>query len=321
MKGHKISERGFLIMKFVTAKDETNVFVGLVHEDNTKILPLSKANSKRSSKTEFPETMLECIELGEEFIGRVNSLMDWVKANQLEEELYLPIEGLTLLAPIPRPSKNIICIGKNYVDHAIEMGSGADIPEHIMVFTKAPTTVIGTKETIKLHQDVTSELDYEGELAVIIGKKGKAIKQEEALSYVFGYTIINDITARDLQSRHKQFFIGKSLDTSCPMGPWIVHKSSIESPNKLQIETRVNGEVRQNSNTDKFIFPIEEIISMLSKGMTLEPGDIIATGTPAGVGKGFRPPRFLKHGDDIEITIEKIGTLRNQVEGSLCSET
>lgn len=301
-------------MKFVSAKHEDEIFIGVVNESNSKVLPLRKAELKRSSETSFPHTMQECIEMGEAFIEKAESVEEWVRLNQLEGELYLSLEQLTLLAPIPRPTKNIFCVGKNYAEHAIEMGSKDDIPEHIMVFTKAPTTVIGADDTVLNHHEVTSELDYEGELAVIIGKKGKAIEREEALDYVFGYTIINDITARDLQARHKQFFIGKSLDTTCPMGPWIVHKSEIENPNQLQIQTLVNGEVRQHSNTENFIFPIEEIISVLSKGMTLEPGDIIATGTPAGVGKGFKPPRFLYPGDEIEITIEKIGTLRNQVE-------
>lgn len=218
-----------------------------------------------------------------------------------------------LLAPIPYPSKNIFCIGKNYREHAIEMGS-VEIPTELIVFTKAPTTVIGHLDEIMNHQEITRELDYEGELAIVIGKKGKAIKKEEALDYVFGYTIVNDITARDLQKRHQQFFLGKSLDSSCPIGPWIVSKSEIENPNQLQIETRVNGELRQKSSTSQFIFTVQEIIEILSKGMTLEPGDIIATGTPAGVGKGFKPPRFLKSGDQIEISIEKIGTLSNCVK-------
>ena len=133
------------------------------------------------------------------------------------------------------------------------------------------------------------------------------------MDYVFGYTIINDVTARDLQARHKQFFLGKSLDTTCPMGPWIVHASAIKEPNRLKIETRINGEIRQSSNTEQFIFPIETIISEMSKGMTLEPGDIIATGTPAGVGKGMKPPQFLQPGDRMEITVEKIGTLKNEI--------
>ena len=194
------------------------------------------------------------------------------------------------------------------------MGSEADIPEHVMVFTKAPTAIIGHGATVDAHQSSTDELDYEGELAVVIGKRGKNISQTEALDYVFGYTIVNDITARDLQQRHKQFFIGKSLDTSCPIGPWIVHHSAIKNPNNLAITTKVNGAIRQDSNTKHFIFPIEEIISVLSQGMTLEPGDIIATGTPAGVGKGFKPPRFLKQGDEIEIYIEAYREIKQYCE-------
>jgi 2-keto-4-pentenoate hydratase/2-oxohepta-3-ene-1,7-dioic acid hydratase in catechol pathway len=263
----------------------------------------------------IPAAMVDAIALGEQFFQEAQKIVQWAKEQPLDEDLYLPLETVTWMAPIPKPSKNIFCVGKNYADHAIEMGSKDDIPEHIMVFTKAPTSVIGDGEKILEHKNVTEQLDYEGELAVVIGKEGKAIEREKALDYVFGYTIVNDVTARDLQAKHKQFFIGKSLDTTCPMGPWIVHKSAIENPNNLNIQTTVNDEVRQDSNTEKFIFPIEEIISVLSQGMTLEPGDIIATGTPAGVGKGFKPPRFLKGGDVIEITVEGIGTLKNTVKG------
>ncbi|UQD51372.1 FAA hydrolase family protein [Bacillus methanolicus] len=300
-------------MKFVTAKDKNGVFVGIVNEENNSVLPIRKAEERRSGELHFPVTMIECIALGDDFIKKVENLIEWVNNSEVGKELYVPLEKVELLAPIPRPAKNIFCVGKNYAEHAIEMGSKDDIPEHVMVFTKAPTTVIGHQQKVLNHLKVTKELDYEGELAVVIGKAGKAIKKEEALDYVFGYTIINDITARDLQSRHKQFFIGKSLDATCPMGPWIVHKSVIENPNQLNIQTKVNGEMRQNSNTKHFIFPVEEIISVLSAGMTLEPGDIIATGTPAGVGKGFKPPRFLNPGDVIEVSIEKIGTLTNQI--------
>lgn len=301
-------------MKFVTVEHNQETFVGLVDPDEFKVLLLNPAEEARTGKRSFPSSMQECIDLGESFIEQVQVLYDWVNSGGHASSLYVSLEEVTLLAPIPRPNKNIFCVGKNYAEHAIEMGSEADIPEHIMVFTKAPTTVIGPNETVLNHQDVTNQLDYEGELAVVIGKKGRAIKKEEALDYIFGYTILNDVTARDLQSRHKQFFIGKSLDTTCPMGPWIVHKSVIENPNHLHIETRVNGEVRQNSNTKNFIFPIEEVISVLSAGMTLEPGDIIATGTPAGVGKGFKPPKFLSPGDQMEVTIKKIGTLKNTIQ-------
>ncbi|MBY0121069.1 fumarylacetoacetate hydrolase family protein [Bacillus sp. S/N-304-OC-R1] len=298
-------------MKFVTAEWAGEIFVGILNKDETKILPLNKATELKSGHRVFPDTLAECIALENNFIDKVNEIVDWAWRN---EDIFIPIEAATLMAPIPRPAKNIFCVGKNYAEHAIEMGSKDDIPEHVMVFTKAPTTVIGNNDSVLSHADITEQLDYEGELAIVIGKKGRGITKEEALDYIFGYTIINDITARDLQARHKQFFIGKSLDTTCPMGPWIVHASAVGNPNHLHIETIVNGEIRQNSNTENFIFPVEEVISVLSAGMTLEPGDIIATGTPAGVGKGFKPPRFLKTGDKVEITIEKIGTLSNRIE-------
>ncbi|KAB2337172.1 fumarylacetoacetate hydrolase family protein [Cytobacillus depressus] len=298
-------------MKFVTAEYAGEVFVGVINEAETKVLPLNHASVKKSGSREFPENLIDCIALGDSLIQKVHNLLDYAAAH---EDLFIPVEAVKLMAPIPKPSKNIFCVGKNYAEHAIEMGSKDDIPEHVMVFTKAPTTVIGHKDTVLNHREVTAQLDYEGELAIIIGRTGKGIKKEEALNYIFGYTIVNDITARDLQTRHKQFFIGKSLDTTCPMGPWIVHKSTVGNPNKLHIQTTVNGEVRQNSNTENIIFSVEDIITTLSQGMTLEPGDIIATGTPAGVGKGFKPPRFLQSGDRVEVTIENIGTLSNQIE-------
>lgn len=302
-------------MKFGTFKNESGIFIGIVNEDGTHVLSLASASEKMNGESAIPAAMIDAIALGEQFYQEAQKIVQWVKEQQLEEELYLPLEKVTLMAPIPKPSKNIFCVGKNYADHAIEMGSKDDIPEHVMVFTKAPTSVIGHGEAILEHKELTEQLDYEGELAAVIGKPGKAIRREEALDYVFGYTIVNDVTARDLQAKHKQFFIGKSLDTTCPMGPWIVHKSAIGNPNNLNIQTTVNDELRQDSNTEKFIFPIEEIIAVLSQGMTLEPGDIIATGTPAGVGKGFKPPRFLKGGDVVEITVEGIGTLKNSVNG------
>lgn len=300
-------------MKFVTAVLGSSPFVGLIDSKEDKILLLSEAEKAIKGQATLPNTMIECIKMGEKFIQLVTEIKEGITNIPNKETFFVSTKDVKLLAPIPRPEKNIFCIGKNYAEHAIEMGSKDDIPEHLIVFTKAPTTVIGPNEKIYHHKEVTNELDYEGELAVVIGKKGKNIPKEEALNYVFGYTIINDVTARDLQSRHKQYFLGKSLDTTCPMGPWIVHAASIQNPNQLHVETRINGEIRQQSNTKHFIFPVEEIISVLSQGMTLEPGDIIATGTPSGVGKGFKPPKFLNQGDEIEITIEQIGTLCNQI--------
>lgn len=284
-------------MKLLTGKRDNKVFIGVLDSTETKVLSVNER-----------ESMVECIAKGEKFLQEIKE-----KIQAASEEEYFFLEEVTLLSPVKKPPKNILCVGKNYVDHAIEMGSKDDIPEHLMVFTKAPTTIIGPNEQIDNHLSITKQLDYEGELAIVIGKKGRNIKKEDALDYVFGYTIVNDITARDLQAKHKQFFLGKSLDTSCPMGPVLVHKENLSDPNHLHIETKINGEVRQSSNTKHFIFSVEEMISTISLGMTLEPGDVIATGTPAGVGKGFQPPRFLNPGDQIEITIEGIGTLSNKV--------
>ncbi|MFC3883679.1 fumarylacetoacetate hydrolase family protein [Bacillus songklensis] len=298
-------------MKFVTAAHKEHVFVGMLIDD--RIIDLRKGEEQLFNTSELPSSMVELIERYETLSGKLAAIHKWGQEAPKAEGIHA-LEEIKWLAPIPRPRKNVFCVGKNYADHAIELGGKDDIPTHLMLFSKAPTTVVGHEEIVLHHQDVTKELDYEGELAVIIGKKCKNIKEEEAMDYVFGYTLINDVTARDLQERHKQFLLGKSLDTSCPMGPVIVHKSVIKNPGTLEIETKVNGEVRQKGNTEQFIFPIETIIATIAKGTTLEPGDIIATGTPAGVGKGFNPPRFLKPGDVVEITVEKIGTLRNTVK-------
>ncbi|OCA84302.1 hypothetical protein A8F94_16455 [Bacillus sp. FJAT-27225] len=289
-------------MKLATVIHNEETLPALVSQDGQAVLPL-----KSHAGIEFPATILGCIEQGEVFKEKVKSFA----ISEEAKALWIPVSDVKLLAPIPRPAKNVMCIGKNYEEHAIEMGSAEDIPEHVMVFTKPPTAVSGPNTEIPSHSDVTEQLDYEGELAVIIGKKGKSISREDALEYVFGYTILNDVTARDLQKRHKQYFLGKGLDGSCPMGPWIVTKDEIPDHGNLQIQTKVNGEVRQDSNTKHLIFPIENLIEDLSKGMTLEPGDIIATGTPAGVGKGFKPPKFLHPGDTVEIEIQGIGVLKN----------
>ena len=283
---------------------------GIVHHDEKSIIDIFTFSKDKGIPS--PTSLIEGIKTGNEFLQTLHWILD--QPREERDNYSIPFSEIQWLSPIPQPQKNIMCVGKNYREHVLEMGSEEDIPEHIMIFTKAPTTVIGHKEAILSHQEVTKELDYEGELAVIIGKKGTNIKKEEALDYVFGYTILNDITARDLQRRHKQFFLGKSLDGFCPVGPWIVTKDEIPFPNNLDIKTRVNGEIRQDSNTKHMIFPIEEFISVLSEGMTLEPGDIIATGTPEGVGKGFQPPRFLQPGDKIEIEIGNIGKLVNIVK-------
>jgi len=224
----------------------------------------------------------------------------------------IPLAKIRLLAPIPRPRKNIFCMGHNYAEHARERGNAP--PEAPPFFTKPPTAVIGPEAPI-IHHRATEALDYEVELAVIIGRRGRNIPATEALDYVFGYTIMNDVSARDLQRRHLQWFKGKSLDTFAPLGPWIVHHSAIPNPQALRITLRVNGQTRQDSTTAKMLFPVAHLIESLSTGMTLEPGDILATGTPSGVGMGFTPPKWLHPGDLIEAEIEGIGVLRNRVRG------
>ncbi|RHW43177.1 FAA hydrolase family protein [Neobacillus notoginsengisoli] len=301
-------------MKLATILLHDETISVLVDTGIQSVLPLKEAAAVRfGSAGDFPESVLEIINAGSDTANQIRDLAQWAETDETGRGLWVPLEEVKLLAPIPRPVKNIFCVGKNYADHAIEMGGPEDIPEHIMVFTKPPTAVIGPDAEIPSHTGLTDQLDYEGELAVVIGKRGTGIKKENALEYVFGYTILNDITARDLQKRHKQFFLGKSLDGSCPIGPWIVTADEVEDAGNLNVTTKVNNEVRQNSNTSHFIFSIEQMIEDLSRGLTLEPGDIIATGTPAGVGKGFNPPKFLKPGDTIEIEIEKIGTLKNTI--------
>ncbi|HHT66565.1 MAG: fumarylacetoacetate hydrolase family protein [Caldicoprobacterales bacterium] len=229
----------------------------------------------------------------------------------------ISLEQVKLLAPIPKPVRNIFCVGKNYLDHIIEFAKqdhSAQKPlEHPAFFTKATNTVIGAFDAIPSHSPITNQVDYEAELAVIIGKKGVDIPEEKAMDYVFGYTILNDVTARDLQKRHLQWVKGKSLDGFCPMGPWIVTRDEIPEPVELNISSQVNGEIRQMSNTRQMIFNIPALISVLSQGMTLEPGDILATGTPSGVGMGFEPPKFLRKGDVVRVEIEKIGYMENTV--------
>lgn len=232
----------------------------------------------------------------------------------------LPIASVELLAPIPRPARNVFCVGKNYHEHAKEFaGSGFDssakevVPEAPVIFTKPSSTVIGPGKSIPNYLDPTDSTDYEGELTVIIGRGGRGIKKQDALAHVFGYTIINDVTARTLQHKHRQWFIGKGIDGFCPMGPAILTADEMPDPTKMRLTTSVNGERRQDASVTDLIFDIPTLIETLSAGITLEPGDLIATGTPAGVGLGFTPPRFLKKGDVVTIEVSGIGKLENPV--------
>ena len=233
----------------------------------------------------------------------------------------LPLAEVVLQAPVPRPRRNVFCVGKNYHAHAREFAaSGFDssaakgaVPEVPIVFSKLPDSVIGPDAAIRIDAAVSTAIDYEAELAVVIGRPGRNIAAAEALSHVWGYTIVNDVTARDLQGRHSQWLIGKSQDSFCPMGPWAVTAEEIDLAD-TSVRCRVNDELRQESNTGLLIFDVPTIIAAISNGITLLPGDVIATGTPAGVGIGFTPPKYLRPGDRVRVEIGGIGTLENPVE-------
>lgn len=227
------------------------------------------------------------------------------------------LDQVRLRAPLPRPRKNIVCLGMNYVGHAYESlrakGLPEKLPEHPVFFTKTTTTINDPDGAVPLDANVTQQFDWEVELALIIGEGGKNIRREDAMRHVWGYTILNDLTARDLQNRHQQFFKGKSLDGTSPLGPWIVTADEIPDPTALGLRLRVNGVTKQESTVADLIFDIPTIIEVLSLGQTLEPGDIIATGTPSGVGMGRTPQEWLQVGDVVEAEIDGIGVLRNTI--------
>ena len=232
----------------------------------------------------------------------------------------LPLSEVQFIAPLPKPRRNIFCVGKNYHAHAKEFaGSGfdssaaaGDIPLVPIFFSKVPESVIGPDASIEIPTSVSTAIDYEAELAVIIGQGGKGISAQNAMQHVWGYTIINDVTARDWQSRHSQWLLGKSFDTFCPMGPWLVSADEFDGT-QTQVRCWVNGELRQNASTADLIFNIATLIETLSAGITLYPGDIISTGTPVGVGIGFKPPKYLQAGDVVRMEIDGIGAISNPV--------
>ena len=234
----------------------------------------------------------------------------------------IALSEVQITAPLPRPRRNIFCVGKNYYAHAKEFAgsgfdssakSGGDIPANPIIFTKVPESVVGPGVAIEMPAlSVSSAIDYEAELAVIIGRGGKGIAAADAMDHVWGYTIVNDITARDWQSRHQQWHMGKSFDTFCPMGPWLVSADELDGT-RTTVRCYVNGEERQNASTADLIFDIPKLIETLSAGITLYPGDVIATGTPVGVGVGFKPPKYLRAGDVVRVEIDGIGSLENPV--------
>ncbi|HEV7214833.1 MAG TPA: fumarylacetoacetate hydrolase family protein [Chloroflexota bacterium] len=256
--------------------------------------------------------MLSLIDLGAGALASAARIME-----SAPEGSGVSLRDVTLLAPIPKPRKNIVCLGMNYAAHAYESararGNPEVLPEYPVFFTKATTSVNDPDGVVPLHDGETSQLDWEAELAFIISRAARNVPESDALRYVFGYLVLNDVSARELQTRHQQFFRAKSLDGCAPLGPWIVTSDDIPNPHALGIRLRLNGQTMQDSNTADQIFKIPRVIAVLSQGMTLEAGDIISTGTPAGVGMGMKPQLWLKDGDVMEAEVDQIGTLRNTV--------
>lgn len=274
--------------------------VGVVSEDGLTVQAL--------------EVAPEVAELG--VLGLIEAHDEAAQLAALGRGAATPLDTVRLLAPIPRPRRNIFCVGRNYHAHAKELSgsvfkaSNTDAAAWPIVFTKVPETVIAHGDDVILPVGITEQIDYEAELAIVIGTGGKNIKREDALSHVWGYTIVNDVTARDVQMRHQQWDLGKSFDTFCPMGPWLITADAFNAAD-TRVRCWVNDELRQEGQTRDLIFDLPTLIETCSRGITLYPGDVIATGTPAGVGMGFNPPRYLKAGDRVRITIDGLGTLEN----------
>ena len=294
-------------MHFVTFVKNNKTNVGII-ESNDTLIDLSFYSP------EIPNDLNQIIESNS--LEKIKNIKKNPKAESIVNN-----KDVTILAPIPVPRRDIICVGLNYHDHAKEFqSSGYDTntskkaaPDHPIIFTKATTSVIGPGESIPSKNDPTNSIDYEGELGLVIGKRSRNIKKADAYGIIFGYTIINDVTARDLQNLHKQWFLGKSPDGFCPMGPAIVTADEIPDATKLKLVTKVNGEVRQDATVSDLIFDIPTLIETITSTMTLIPGDIIATGTPVGVGIGFNPPKFMKSGDKVSVAISGLGELNNNV--------
>ena len=297
-------------MKFGTfsPNPEAAPRLGLVHGD--RIVDVRGALA--GMWPQAPSTLLALIQAGPDARHRVAALAD-----ARDHRHAHPLSTIRWHAQIPRPTKNVFCLGRNYVAHAEEAararGQDVKIPTVPVIFTKAPTAVSGPFDDIAVDRCVTEQVDWEVELGVVIGTGGRNIAKADALGHVFGYTVINDLSARDLQQQHMQWFKGKSLDGFCPMGPVIVPADEFGDPRAKRLQLRVNGVTKQDGSTANMIFPVDVIIEWLSKGLTLDAGDVIATGTPEGVGMGRTPPEFLVNGDVIETEIEGIGILRNRM--------
>ncbi|MBO1199497.1 fumarylacetoacetate hydrolase family protein [Staphylococcus simiae] len=298
-------------MKFLSFKynDRTSYGVKVKREDAVWDLTLVFADFAEGNF--HPKTLLEGLQQNQtlDFQEQVRKAVVAAKDSGKAEDYKISFNDIEFLPPVTPPN-NVIAFGRNYKDHASELNHEV---ERLYVFTKAASSLTGDNATIPNHKDITDQLDYEGELGIVIGKSGEKIPKALALDYVYGYTIINDITDRKAQSEQDQAFLSKSLTGGCPMGPYIVTKDELPLPENVNIVTKVNNDIRQDGNTGEMILKIDELIEEISKYVALHPGDIIATGTPAGVGAGLQPPQFLQPGDEVKVTIDNIGTLTTYI--------
>ena len=287
-------------MRIATYTSEGHRKVGLVSADGKTVTPLQLTPEQAESGV---LTLIESLATGRSLPEASGPATD--------------LREVVLDAPLPKPRRNLWCVGRNYHAHAKELSASvfkdnaAKTDEWPIVFTKVPECVVGPHDDVLVPSDVSMQIDYEAELAVVIGKGGKNITRAEAMSHVFGYTVVNDVTARDVQMRHGQWDLGKSFDTFCPMGPWIVTADEFDGT-RTRVRCWVNGELRQDGPTENMIFDIPTLIETISRGITLYPGDVIATGTPAGVGMGMNPPRYLRAGDVVRVEIDRLGAIENK---------
>lgn len=297
-------------MRYATFSTKTDSTPRLGFARGDRIVEASVAGS--GDPGAWPRTLLELIQRGPDAWARLADL-----AASAEHATGYAAGEIRWHAPIPRPAKNVFCVGRNYAEHVAEgaraRGEATKLPQHVVFFTKAPTSVTGPFDDIPWDASLTQQVDWEAELGVIIGTGGRDISRADALRHVFGYTVINDVTARDLQNRHFQFFKGKSLDGFCPIGPVVITADEFGDPQNKMVSCRVNGVAKQQQKTSEMLFPVDVIIETLSRGLTLEAGDVIATGTPEGAGFGRMPPEFLQDGDIMETEVEGIGVMRNRI--------
>lgn len=289
-------------MKFVTFKHGDEVAAGYLDGDHVVVCAKGESASR---------AVLDLVSEGAEGIAR------W-KAESSGQRF--PLSAVTLLAPIPEPRRDIFCVGKNYYAHAAEFHSSGfdssakeEVPSAPVIFTKATTSVVGPGADVVGSLDPTASVDYEGELAVVIGRRAFQVSRADAMDHVFGYVVVNDVTSRELQRTHNQWVIGKGIDTFCPMGPYLVTADEVGDVTALELVTLINGEVRQQAKVADLIFDIPTLIETITRTMTLLPGDVIATGTPVGVGIGFQPPKYLKSGDVMQVSITGLGLLENRI--------